>query len=465
MRTVLLNLLSKFYNPDGSISLFDVYGDATETIYSDYSYLLYAAPNTSTPAATVPVWFAPFPTQTVMSSITHGTATFQSLMANVPVFDMPEGMLTLPDSVLKPFFAYLSAHNIQLAIEGMPLVATAGSPGFGLESLSGNAGDLTNLLGKIKSDGGKLGYVAWDEPWYYGDYSTGIDNLSQLASQVAKAASQVKALFPTAQIGDIEPIGGDPTEQAQLQAWFAAYQQASGSQFSFFQEDIGSWLSGWENSAAGISQAAHADGMQVGAIVDGSWNATTSQQWATQAVSLAAEISSNPLLRPDYFIVQSWQSVTDDTMDPTISGTLASVLQTVMNSVAQSGTIPAVAAYSAGGQLNSVTWSGGWSASHSGASLAFSSPTGTTLETLSWSNVRNFVFSAQTGDVTLTEALAPATGNAAEVDATYLISNQGGSFSVTPNTATLTELQQMGLASSALGSTSTFGLNILGAGH
>jgi hypothetical protein len=97
-----------------------------------------------------------------------GGAEFQSMMKGVSVFKLYEVMLTLPDATLKAFFSYLNSHNIKLAIEGMPLVATKGQPGYGVESFSENPSDLATLLTKMKADGGNLSYVAWDEPWYYG---------------------------------------------------------------------------------------------------------------------------------------------------------------------------------------------------------------------------------------------------------------------------------------------------------
>src|SRR5271166_4760888 len=281
MSISLLNLSSTTLNADGSTTNFGSGGNAIKTVEPDGSSLVYATPGLSI-TKTTPLWFAPAPSTDMLNAVMSGGSAFQSMLKGVSVFKLYEVMLTLPDATLKSFFSYLNSHNIKLAIEGAPLVATAGQPGYGVESFSENPSDLATLFTKIKSDGGNLSYVAWDEPWYYGYYSTGIDSLSQVASQVAASTKEVKALFPNAQVGDIEPVGGSgsPTEPALLQKWFTAYKQASGAQFSFFQEDIGGWIPGWETTLGGVTATAHSNGMQVGAIIDGAWNSAGNQAWS-----------------------------------------------------------------------------------------------------------------------------------------------------------------------------------------
>ena len=322
--STFLNLTTSVSNADGSTTVYSAAGAALKTSEPDATSLIYAG--SSGAAQPTPVWFAPAPSTTLLSSIMNGDGAFQTTMGGVTVFKMYEAMLTLPDSTLQPFFSYLSAHHISLAIEGLGLVAGSGQPGYGAEGFAGSSSDLSSLLTKLKADGGDLGYIAFDQPYTSGVLDTGL-SMSTAASEVASAASQVKAIFPNAKIGDIEPVGASSSQTAQLQSWFNAYASASGSPFDFFEEDVSGWYSGWQNTVASVTAMARARGMTVNDIVEGNGVAATDQAWSTQADSMAMQILSDPRLRPDALVVQSWQANPGETMDPTQAGTLASVLR------------------------------------------------------------------------------------------------------------------------------------------
>ena len=425
------NLSSSAHNADGSTTFFGSGGNAINTLEPDGSSIVFAQP-VSAMGAAAPVWFAPGPpSTTILNSVVSGGSAFQSMMSGVSVFKLYEIMLALPDSILRSFFSYLNSKHISLAIEAEPLVASQGQPGYGVESFSESASDLTTLLTKIKTDGGNLSYVAWDEPWACG-YSSGILSLSKTASEVAAATNEVHELFPQAIVGDIEPVGRSPTETAALQTWFSAYAQAAGSPFSFLQEDIGGWNPGWETALAADTKIAHQNGMSVGAIIDGAWNSPSATAWAAQAVSMAQQIMSDPSTRADYLVVQSWQTTPSETMDPTIPGTLASVALDVENGTRSASAAPAMAQYSASGSLQNVVWSGGWTAFQNGSSLVFSSPSGAVVQQYASSTIRAFSFNAATGIATVTVCISPATSTRPEADVTYQVSITAGGFVFAP---------------------------------
>jgi len=418
---VFYNLSSSTHNADGSTTFFGSGGNATNTLEPDGSSIVFAQSGSAASSA-APVWFAPGPpSSTILSSVMNGGSAFQSMMNDVSVFKMYEIMLALPDATLTSFFSYLNSKHIGLAIEAEPLVATQGQPGYGLESYSESASDLKTLLTKIKTDGGNLSYVAWDDPWAAG-YESGILSFSQTVSEVAAATNTVHKLFPQAIVGDMEPVGRSSTETQALQTWFTAYAQAEGSPFSFFQGDIGGWNPGWESMLAADTKMAHANGMSVGAIIDGAWNSPSATAWAAQAVSMAQQIMSDPSTRADYLVVQSWQTTPSETMDPTIPGTLASVALDVENGLRSASAVPAMAQYSASNSLQSVVWSGGWTAFQNGSSLVLSSPSGAVIAQLAWSTIRAFSFNSATGVATVTVCISPATSTHQEVDMTYQVS-------------------------------------------
>ncbi len=444
--STFLNLTTSVLNADGSTTVYSAAGAALKTSEPDATSLIYAG--SSGAAQPTPVWFAPAPSTTLLSSIMNGDGAFQTTMGGVTVFKMYEAMLTLPDSTLQPFFAYLSANHISLAIEGLGLVAASGQPGYGAEGFAGSSSDLSSLLTKLKADGGDLGYIAFDQPYTSGVLDTGL-SMSTAASEVASAASQVKAIFPNAKIGDIEPVGASSSQTAQLQSWFNAYASASGSQFDFFEEDVSGWYSGWQNTVASVTAMARASGMTVNDIIEGNGVAATDQAWSTQADSMAMQILSDPRLRPDALVVQSWQANPGETMDPTQAGTLASVLRDLETGMPSASAVPAVAQYDASGLLKSVSWSGGWTATDNGTDLVFASPSGTVVSSVPWSSVRAFAFDPTTGAVTETYASTAATATQPETDTTRSVNVTGGQFVFSPVAPSAAGTLTMALASTS----------------
>lgn len=272
------------------------------------------------------IWFAPNETSTMLTNMETAPATFQAEMAGVSVVKLYEVTLALrPDAELKTFFSYLNAHGIELAIEGMPLVATQGQPGYGVESFSEQPTDLNVLLTKAKNDGANVSYMAWDEPMTYGYEATGYLTPAQTAAEVVHANGTVRALFPDVKIGDIEPVGGS-NSLGIISQWDAVYARASGSQFDFFQEDIQATDTGWQTQVEQVTQAGQAAGMQVMAIVDGFWNASSNDQWVSEAFATAQALTEMAGAVPNVLVVQSWNPYPSNVDDPSQPGTLAGLL-------------------------------------------------------------------------------------------------------------------------------------------
>lgn len=447
------NLPLRTVNADGSSSVFGAAGNARTTIHPDGETLIFAEPEVVTGGVDLPLWYTPSPTVTLLQSIMNGDTAFQSMMDGLSVFTMYEAMLTLPDSVLVPFFAYLSNHGIKLAIEGMPLIAQAGQPGDGVESFS-RPGDLLSLLTRLQTLGGTLDYLAWDEPWFYGHKLTGLLSLSEVAAQVAASSAIVKSLFPNARIGDIEPVGGSPTDAADMTAWFAAYEAASGKPFDFFNADVTGWVPGWQSSLAAVIEMVHGRGMQMGTLLTGMGSAAGDVAWTKQAVSMGQQILSDPRLRPDMVIVQSWQNHPAEAPLPHTPGTFASVAQDTITGMGSALAVPAVAAYDASGLLRTVTWSGGWAAEHLGNELLLTSPQGVVTSRFAWNDVRVFAFDPDGGRLALTVRDASALG-ATEQLLAYTVTIAAGQFNLAPTP--LTPPHNPGTLSLALSPTSETG--------
>ena len=352
----LINATPVTQNPDGSTSVFGDQGNAIENVNPD-AVTVFADPLATADGVPIPIWYAPAATVQYFQNILDNPQMFSTIAGGIAVFKMYGQMASWPDATLQAFFAYLSQNNIKLGIETGALVAGPGQPGYGIEGFL-TPGGLNSILTRIKMLGGTVSYVAWDEPLYYGNITTGIYTVAQLAAQAAVAAGEVAAVFPDAQIGDIEPVGNGGTDATGLQAWFTAYAQATGTPLKFFQADLAPWTPTWQAQLASTITTVHANKMSMGVVIDGIGAADNDNAWATQAVANAQLILSDPVLRPDYLIVQSWQTDPSEAGDPGVPGTLASVAADVAASENAALAVTAVAQYDAAGLLQNVTWTG-----------------------------------------------------------------------------------------------------------
>ena len=405
----LINAAPVTQNPDGSTSVFGVQGNAIEN-YNSAGVTVFADSLATANVVPIPVWYAPADNAQYFQNILDNPHIFSTVAGGIAVFKMYGQMASWPDATLQAFFTFLSQNNIKLGIEAGALVASPGQPGYGIEGFAA-PGDLVALVTRIQSLGGTLSYVGWDEPLYYGNISTGYYTVDQLATQAALSASEVRAIFPSVQIGDIEPVASSATDAAVLQAWFTAYAQAAKTPLSFFQADLATWTPGWQAELAGTITMVHANDMSIGVVIDGVAAADTDDAWATQAVANAQLILSDPVLRPDYLIVQSWQSYPSEAGTPGVAGTLASVAADVAASEPAALAIPATAQYNTAGFLQSVTWTGGWEALRNGNEFEVLSPTGSIVSETAWGKVQKFAFDPNTATVSLTTlVLASAAG-------------------------------------------------------
>jgi hypothetical protein len=403
----LINLRSTVLNADGTTTVYGLDGNEIEDIYSG-KVSIYADPSPDVLTAGIPIWYAPAYSSTYFQSILDNPNLFETVADDIKVFKLYGYQTAWTTSSLKALFAYATADHIQIGVEAPALVAAEGQLGYGVEGF-GTPGSLVSFLDLVKSVGGTLSYIGWDEPWYFGSASTGYYTDAQIATQVAAAATTAESVFPDIQIGDIEPVGGVISNPTALEAWWSAYDVASGKPFTSFQADLQSWVPGWQADFASVITASHANGTLVGAIINGIGSADTDDTWATQAVANANQILSTPDLRPDFLVVQSWQAYPSETADPATAGTLASVVADVVASERSALAIPAVAQYGTAGLLQNVVWSDGAEVTQNGTNFELLAPNGTVLLKLPWTEIENFSFDPNSAMASLSLRLpAPA---------------------------------------------------------
>ena len=212
-----------------------------------------------------------------------------------------------PIDVLRMSFEALQKRGISLAWE-MGAIPPGQDCGAGTE---GYAGDTEKRLSRIKEAGGRLDYVAMDEPFWFGHFAktknTCALTMSELASSVAKQLSLVYAAFPDVKVGDIEPVigGSADTYVNGLFAWFDEFARANGRPLAFFHADV-NWQGDGEEVLPAIEAHLHGNKIRFGLIINGDPHASSDSGWTNVAMIHLQQIVDLDRLNPDDIVFQSW---------------------------------------------------------------------------------------------------------------------------------------------------------------
>jgi hypothetical protein len=140
-------------------------------------------------------------------------APWQKTSQRVKVF-MTNGGLILreSDAVLQAVFAELKRRNTAPVIEMGLLTGkdSSGQQACGVEGFG--APDTARVIAeRIKKNGGELRYVAMDEPLFFGHHFKGKNackwSMNDVARDIAPRVAVLRGIFPSIEIGDVEPIG------------------------------------------------------------------------------------------------------------------------------------------------------------------------------------------------------------------------------------------------------------------
>jgi hypothetical protein len=244
--------------------------------------------------------------------------------------------LRATDEQLTTLINDLKRRHIALAIELGPLV---GSPrcGMGVEGYGMPAAVETAAI-RIQKHGGQLDYIAFDEPVWHGHEGKGrtgrgdifcSDAIPSLVDQIVPKLAILHKYFPNAVIGDIDPVHGQHPEVVQdVVEFFDLLNQKSPVKLSFFHADIAWQAPGWRPYLQNLSAALHQRGIRVGIICDGGASevkgneARTNNEWVRTAIQRCQDLARDPKIRPDEFIVQSWEPLPTKMLPETEPGSL-----------------------------------------------------------------------------------------------------------------------------------------------
>jgi hypothetical protein len=261
-------------------------------------------------------------------------APWSKAAASIQVFKVTTQFLQrAPDAQLSAMIHDLQRRHIALAFEAEILVATVkcgnGMPGYTTTKVIQKVADRVTQLG------GRIDYVAFDEPMAWGHFAhreptACAYTAEEVVQNMAPNIRVLKAAFPSVVFGDIEPVSDStPGRLTDILEFARLFQQQTGERLAFLQADL-IWQNSWQSQLTGWKQRLHAAGISYGVVIDGDPGDKTDLQWTQHAIERYRTIATNPAVKPDNFIIQSWQPRPTGFLPENKPGTLTSVvLQTV----------------------------------------------------------------------------------------------------------------------------------------
>jgi hypothetical protein len=155
-------------------------------------------------------------------------------------------------------------------------------------------------------------------PWmnlFFGHHFSGKNachfTLSELAGSIAPNVTVLREIFPSIEIGDVEPVGAaknlPPDWVNEIAQWTQVYQQVVGQKLRFFHADV-VWSSLWQQQLGAVKRVAHECGLKFGVIYDGGGTGKqeSDELWTQEAVQRFHAVEGNAATVPDHAVFQSW---------------------------------------------------------------------------------------------------------------------------------------------------------------
>jgi hypothetical protein len=230
-----------------------------------------------------------------------------------------------PDQMLTRMLEDLKRRHIALSV-GALMLSGDGQCGVGVEGYSAPR-QMLAIANRINKLGGTLSYVAMDGPFMGGHFYSGPrachSSTEALAREIAEKIKQMRRVFPSLQVGDIEPLGmTDPPGWANsLIEWAQAYKAAAGEPLAFVHFDM-QWRGPWQAQLRKLEAQLRADGTRVGVVYNGFGNDKDDGEWVQHAEEHFNTLEHDASLLPDDAIIQTWNRHPARFLPETQPGTL-----------------------------------------------------------------------------------------------------------------------------------------------
>lgn len=261
------------------------------------------------------IWLSPLSSTTAdrtgaadFMNLFESNSPWKEVAAAVSVFKLyPYFVGRASDEDLKKIFGDLDRRHISVALEARVLTATKSC-----KMQNGDGGGSTiHLLDRVKRLGGKIDYLAMDEPLKHalaGDVHCRA-SLDAVVSDILRNVAQFKRRFPNLKVGDIEPIGAWPNAPTLLSdtiAFVDKYREKSGESLAFFHADVG-WTVPWKTITEKLQRELSQRSVPFGIIYNGEDLANSDEQWTQEAVNHFLQFEACGKQRPDDVIFQTWR--------------------------------------------------------------------------------------------------------------------------------------------------------------
>ena len=165
-----------------------------------------------------------------------------------------------------------------------------------------------------------------DEPLFFGHAYHGPNAchtpIPNLAKAIAVNVAAILAVFPEAEIGDIEPLAGSVAGWVdQIEEFAAAFKTATGRPLAFVHADINWTNANWPAELRQLFRI-HENGVKVGIIYNGNPTDSTNLAWTQNAEQRFLAVESDPSLIPDHAVLQTWMIRPDHMLPETQPGTM-----------------------------------------------------------------------------------------------------------------------------------------------
>ena len=263
-------------------------------------------------------------------------AQWHTAAAHVSVFELSKRFVNeTPDPVLKTVVDNLRGRHIALSIQITPLLATT-QCGLGVEG-HGPAHDVALIAAKLKRIGAEVAYARMDEPLWYGHIWRGTGRIrgcrtaiGDLAKQAAEKLRELRGIYPSVKIVDIEPVGAPeelaPGWTSDMAAWLDAYRSVMGEPVEALHLDVAWQSQNWRAQLVRIAKIVQSSDIALGITYNGTRLDQSDQSWTDDARSHFVEVEKSVGIVPQHAIFQSWMDFPRAMLPDTQSGTLTNLV-------------------------------------------------------------------------------------------------------------------------------------------
>jgi hypothetical protein len=240
-----------------------------------------------------------------------GAAPWPEARKRVNVFQVALHTVNdMSDDDLARMLAFLESNHIEFALAYGVLTASDAC-GRGVEGFK-PANMAAHVSGRIKRLGGRIRYVAMDEPLFFGHYFNGRNachwSVEAIARDSAATAKQFRDIFPDVEIGDIEPVNDIKSSDwlELVHTWIEAYQKEAGRPLAFFHDDM-IWREPIATRTRMLTAELDSHAIKFGVIFNSRGDVSSDREWLDSVKRNIDEYRASSLKAPDQIIFQSWK--------------------------------------------------------------------------------------------------------------------------------------------------------------